>query len=170
VSGKDRLVPVSTATCSRRRSRFVARSATLKPPTLVRRLQVSCLLPTIPESSRPHFGMQQWLVSRYGVLQKKDRVRPRLTCSLKSNYGLVLIISEQLSLGLSACLVQTGSYLHHDKSATTLSWDFASTEAARLWPHSGIEVTHHHRDASSRRAAQKKNTFRGIYRCSRLEP
>jgi hypothetical protein len=94
-------------------------------------------------------------------LQKKDRVRPRLTCSLKSNYGLVLIISEQLSLGLSACLVQTGSYLHHNKSATTLSWDFASTEAARLWPHSGIEVTHHHRDASSRRAAQKKTRSEG---------
>jgi len=138
VGGQDRLVAVSTATCLRRRSRFVARSATHKPPTLVCCLRVSCLLPTKPEIPRPHFDMQQWLVSRYGVLQKKDRVQPRLTCSLKSNYGLVLIISEQLSLGLSACLVQTGSCLCHNK-ITTLSWHFASTEAARLFPDSGIE-------------------------------
>ena len=73
-------------------------------------------------------------MNRHGVLQTKDRVPPRLTSSPKNKHGLVLIISEQLSLGLLACLVQTGSCLCRNKSATIRSRHFAFTKAARLFP------------------------------------
>lgn len=95
---------------------------------------LACLLPTRPETSQPHLNLQKWLVNRHGVLQTKDRVPPRLTSSPKNKHGLVLIISEQLSLGLSACLVQTGTFLCRNNSATIRSWDLAFTKAARLFP------------------------------------
>lgn len=53
--------------------------------------------------------------------------------------------------------VQTGSYLCHHKSATTLPLDSLSIQAARLFPQFTYEVSHRHRDAASRRAAQKNS-------------
>jgi len=107
--------------------------------------------------------------------------RRRIACDLaddlpkvaRSKHGLVLITSEQLSLGLSGSLVQTGTCLvaafqYCQLLSRTTLLSITSIKATSLLIR--FVCTARYRDATTPTVLPKRKQFAGIYRCSRLEP